>query len=793
MPLFLLCIFTIKASANENNYGCTSSVVPWIRDSDQDVVTRFIQETYPIDNPNNNDTGTEVAWRPRTMYTITQQLLRWDRRGPNEIFQHGFHPRRTGSHYDVNSANIWTYANVNNPSIFVGTTIVRDGENGAVSRWTPRNFREGTTYAYDVFAPGGISVNQSLGSSYRYRNQFEIAFPGGINRRYIRSVTQYFNGRVVRVFNNPYFAPGRRIPAKRSINRIPVIQWTENHKDGNNPDTSTRTNNDDLMFGGNGGENVDVPKDNEETKSIDNGIHQIGVPSRDEVVKQDLDSNSECTIANNQKDNTRWQFTYDVNKDAYSIKNYYTHSSLCKNEFWKAKEIENGMFILVNTDENTLLSRNGTDITEKKWNNAEEVPENCKWNVTDIDDQPIPGGSFYQISASSHQNSFLSSTSENQASPLAINPYGVDNRQIWKVNYDSDKKAYTLSTMEDNNKVLTWESTSGDKISNYSFEKNDDQYWYIRHNGSGYQFINYKDGYTKLSYDLKASRTASEQWTFKQFEDDPFNQGCAFISAKDHPNQVVDLPNNGYAPNLVSHAYTGAQNQIWAFSDRHNNVGLYPSNYYVKSINTDSHMMTWDNTKGSNIIGFDWDRNKINNDQKWRVIRDPSGYYRLHNAYNYNKVMTDQRNNNLQVSDYEYESSTPFAASNSNQLWNIAFTDQGSITDGHYVFASKSNYKNVIDFVRGKMRVLPYLGQSSSVFDCNFYSNERTNGRYRVSNGSSGSDGFSSEWILDYLPDKGAFTIRDFKTNDFITANGDHIKHENYDGSDSQLWYILQK
>lgn len=787
IPFFLFSIFAIKASANDN-YGCTSAVVPWIQSTNQDVVTNFIQTTYPIDNPNNNNTGSEVVWRRRTMYTIQQHLLRWDRRGPNEIFSEGFHPRRTGARYAINDGNIWTYANSNTPSIFVGTTIVRDGSNGSVNRWTPRSFNRGTTYAYDIFAPGGIDVNESLGSSYQYRNQYEIAFPGGINRQYIRSVTQYHNGRVVRVFNNPSFAPGaNNIPPRRTLNRIPVVEWTPNHPDGNNPDTSSRETNDDLMFGGNGGENVDVPKDNNETEHIGNGVHQIGVPKKNDVVAQSLNGNNEFTIPNNQKNNTRWHFTYDADKDAYYIKNDYTHSSLKNNDFWRAKEIEDGRFALINTKNNRLLSREGESVTETTAINM--IPEECKWDISAMDDQPIPSGGYYQINYKWNPNAFIGATIPNMESPVGVKPYCVDNSQIWKVKYDSYRKAYTILPIENENLALTWLSTGGNKISTYRFENNSDQYWYIRVNedGDGYKLINYKDGYTEVSSDVTASSNTNAEWKFINFVEEPIPSGESTIEAKNYPDQVVDLPNNGYAPKLVTHSYTGARNQIWSMIDK--KTGLYPSNYYVKSINTDTHMMTWDNTKGYSIIGYDWDRMKVNDDQKWRVIQDPSGYYRLHNVFDYNKVMTYRANHNLEVSNYAYYTSDPLAAANSYQLWNISSNKRGSIDNGKYVFASKSNYKNVIDFANGQIRIVKYFGQPSSVFDCHFYSGNGENGHYRISNGNSAS----AEWVLNYLPDKGAFTIRDFRSNDMITASGDHIRYEDYNGSSTQLWYVIPK
>ncbi|GAB2227314.1 hypothetical protein Droror1_Dr00009130 [Drosera rotundifolia] len=72
------------------------------------------------------------------------------------------------------------------PSVFFSTTLS--------SHWTPRlnpgeNF---LAYRYEIFAPGGIWVTQTLGGRYRYPGQDEVSFVGGIAPQYILSA-QLFN------------------------------------------------------------------------------------------------------------------------------------------------------------------------------------------------------------------------------------------------------------------------------------------------------------------------------------------------------------------------------------------------------------------------------------------------------------------------------------------------------------------------------------------------------------------------------------------------------------------------
>lgn len=791
----------VKSNADAPLVGCRSSLVDWIRNANPQVVTDFIQQTYPVDNPNNNNTGTSVSWRGEYLSTAREHLIRWDSRGPNIIFSAGFHPFRTGARYAIQDANLWTYANNNTPSIFVGTTRVRR-VNGRTTRWTPYSFNRGTIYAYDVFAPGGIDVNESLGSSYQYQHQHEIAFPGGINRRYVRSVVQYHNGRVVRVFTNPNFSPGGvyNIPRRRTTNRTPVLEWRENHPDGNNPDTSSRnTNDDDLMFGGNGGEDESLPDDENETVHIANGSHQITVPKKNDVVAS-TENKSNLIIENNRKPQTQWSFTYDADKDAYSIKNSSTQSTLNNKDFWRVKELKNDTFIFTNTNESTLLKLSGSEVSEQSWNGIDsEVPNDCQWNITTMDSQPLKDG-YYQMNIKCDSNRFVSATSadSSKATPVVLEPYGPEDSKVWELTYNSDKKAYRISPVENVELALTWESKSGNKVSNYKFQNNSDQYWYLEPNeyADSYKLINYSDGLSLLDSNSSSTLcTVSKTNTAFNFTSYPLGLNSTkdtepiVIGTEKHPDQVVDLPNGSYAPRIKTHSYTGAKNQIW--KDIKKPYGYKMITHMFTSLDSsDYSTLTWDSSKGSNVIGFDGDHN----DQNWRILRDPSGYYRFHNAADYKKVMTNNSNNQeVSVSDFKSDPYDRFATSDDDQLWNVSFTDQGVLSDGNYIFALKSNHKKVIDFTNNKLDLQHYLGQPSSVFDCKFYTEKGSAGRYRVSNRSSGTNGYSSEWQFEYLPDKGAFTIRDFKTNKLITSKNDHISYEDAINSDSQLWNIIPK
>ncbi|MFF8593311.1 ADP-ribosyltransferase [Streptomyces sp. NPDC015220] len=105
------------------------------------------------------------AWR-----TTCGTLWRNDNRAPRTVFEEGFHPRDvlTGQ-YDIEK-----YVLVNQVSPYVSTTYDHD----LFKTWKSK-------YNYYVDAPGGIDVNRTIGDTHKWADQVEVAFPGGIARRYI--------------------------------------------------------------------------------------------------------------------------------------------------------------------------------------------------------------------------------------------------------------------------------------------------------------------------------------------------------------------------------------------------------------------------------------------------------------------------------------------------------------------------------------------------------------------------------------------------------------------------------
>ncbi|MYS76502.1 ADP-ribosyltransferase [Streptomyces sp. SID5926] len=111
----------------------------------------------------------EPVWR-----TTCGTLYRSDSRGPQVVFEEGFHAKDVqNGQYDVEK-----YVLVNQPSPYVSTSYDHD----LYKTW----YKSG--YNYYIDAPGGIDVNRTIGDTHKWADQVEVAFPGGIQRKYIIGV-----------------------------------------------------------------------------------------------------------------------------------------------------------------------------------------------------------------------------------------------------------------------------------------------------------------------------------------------------------------------------------------------------------------------------------------------------------------------------------------------------------------------------------------------------------------------------------------------------------------------------
>ncbi|MFE4644464.1 hypothetical protein [Streptomyces sp. NPDC056730] len=107
----------------------------------------------------------DIKWRDSD-----EPLYRFDDRPPEDIFLNGFDPK------NPDNGDLYDYVTQNTDSAFVGTT--RNEQ--------PDLLYEDRKYRYDIDPPGGIDVNGTLGDNSRWSSEEEVAFPGGIDSRYIK-------------------------------------------------------------------------------------------------------------------------------------------------------------------------------------------------------------------------------------------------------------------------------------------------------------------------------------------------------------------------------------------------------------------------------------------------------------------------------------------------------------------------------------------------------------------------------------------------------------------------------
>ncbi|MFD7440485.1 ADP-ribosyltransferase [Streptomyces sp. NPDC059909] len=127
-----------------------------------------------------------------------RQLYRADGRGPDTVFEQGFHPKAPlDGQYDLEK-----YVLVNQPSPFVSTTYDHDLYKKWKSAWN-----------YYVDAPGGIDVNATIGDDHKYADQLEVAFPGGVAREFIVGGCPVDRVRKTEIMSecqdNPHYRPWR--------------------------------------------------------------------------------------------------------------------------------------------------------------------------------------------------------------------------------------------------------------------------------------------------------------------------------------------------------------------------------------------------------------------------------------------------------------------------------------------------------------------------------------------------------------------------------------------------------
>ncbi|MEU1619908.1 hypothetical protein ABZ479_21730 [Streptomyces sp. NPDC005722] len=139
----------------------------------------------------------EPAWRSNC-----NALFRGDDRPPESVFKDGFRPEDVGDgEYDLQA-----YARREQPSPFVATTYDRS----TLAQHT-------TAYHYYIDAPGGIELDETLGTRELRSARTGVVFPGGVARQFIVKACPVDKATkaelTARCVPNPAYSPWRGWPA----------------------------------------------------------------------------------------------------------------------------------------------------------------------------------------------------------------------------------------------------------------------------------------------------------------------------------------------------------------------------------------------------------------------------------------------------------------------------------------------------------------------------------------------------------------------------------------------------
>ncbi len=135
-----------------------------------------------------------------------QRLVRWNTMHPKEVFLRGFEPRYKTNDVTHNEAfHLEHYASLaskDTARIFVSTSRPYRLPSGKYHTWRP--LFVDTEFAYDVYAYGGIDINQVIPGN-QFGEEREISFPGGIHWESIQLAREFSDGQLIAVWWNARF------------------------------------------------------------------------------------------------------------------------------------------------------------------------------------------------------------------------------------------------------------------------------------------------------------------------------------------------------------------------------------------------------------------------------------------------------------------------------------------------------------------------------------------------------------------------------------------------------------
>ncbi|PGT99570.1 hypothetical protein COD21_31220 [Bacillus cereus] len=836
---------TTYAQAPDNTNGAQAATVEWISDLALDILTLMIVNNNPVDLRDRLP-----YWRPTEIQDLDgkqksdkqQRLLRWDRRPPNQILQNGFIPQVVNENLTSKQTDLFSYVTTNNLSMFVSTTKTNYKDNKCQNPWRPRTADNGVIYQYEIFAPGGIDVNESFGQSSPWPNQREVAFPGGIRTEFIRSVRELQDGRVQRVWLNPYFNDPMGLSNVSASSSTEQVQWYPNHPDGNHKDPNVPDNKnfnpDADMYGKDG---TDPGGDDEPvfngSKIIPDGQYQIKSRLGDNIAASLKENKSRSPVEplkNDSLDNQKWDFIYDSKKDAYKIKASQNTGLLLtfdskkskeimgyddysySDQYWKIERTDKGFYKLRSVYDTTMLL-DYKDAEGKLVGDKENGDISQEWEIDKTTYIPLEDGQ-YQIHSKVDSDKIADLGGVEDKPRIQIFQNYEKANQRWNFRYDKSKRAYKITSPIHSTLSIAWDSsTESNKVIGATGD-GEEFYWRPEKTPDGYFILrNYKD--PKMVLDLPYSNTensnqlivypstrgSNQKWSITPVDFQTIEDGEYVIASIINKNQAADLALSDNTVNTYP-KYFG-NNQKWKFTFNQDMQA-----YRVVNVNNPELAFAWDSHGSGKIFGAIGDFS----DQYWRPEKTPDGYFILRN-YKDPKMVLDLPDGNPGINNQlqAWEDNGTSA-----QKWTLQKMDTPILPDGIYNIGSDLNYKKVIENFAGHNAVIyDYMWHVTAAnwelkYDSGkqaykiytkvsqnlglYYQGEDKNVTIDNLDSPPDENELRKFWIIEYNDEKGAYTIR----SKFDPSNAIDIERGNLENNTqiisyknnftvNQLWHFM--
>ncbi|KAM5582659.1 hypothetical protein ABKV19_002870 [Rosa sericea] len=214
--------------------GCAANFPQPISEDDERAAQFLVETVYYFNCRIANPPLADIEYRSSSgEEDILRHVFRWDLTPYQEVFQNGFEARRQENTTNQVYYNLEHYVHHGGRPLdsrrpathaFVSTTL-NSGWHPTVTETVEE------VYRYEIYAPGGIWVAETLGDRYQYPAQDEVCFVAGIAPQYIRSAQRFRlvrNGRYTRrerldqemILNgnyNPQSHPYRALNIRRPV------------------------------------------------------------------------------------------------------------------------------------------------------------------------------------------------------------------------------------------------------------------------------------------------------------------------------------------------------------------------------------------------------------------------------------------------------------------------------------------------------------------------------------------------------------------------------------------------